>query len=286
MRGETHRQLLGGHDLAAHQIGKRHLRSRYQVKRFLRLALLLSGSWLGIAALPALPGREQVFLELGQLPGAAQGLRRNDVGRVALGIAVLGGLHVEHVLGERAVQSRHGSAQHREARTGKLGAGFEIEPQRCPQVDVIEHREFELSGAAGVGRPTAHFDVAVGITPRRYRRMGNVGNLHQQVGQRALHRVVARDHAGQFGAQPCRLGQRCRRILALALGLPDRTRERVAPGLQVLGAGLDRLAFGFQRAKRRDVEYVAPVSEPRGDAVEVLAKQCEIKHGESPVAKG
>ena len=103
MRGELHRQLLARHDRVAHDVGERDLRGGNQVQR------------LGITLLAALSDREQVLLELGQLTGAAQGRGVDDVGRVALGVAVLGGLYVEHELGERAVQPCDAAAHEAEA---------------------------------------------------------------------------------------------------------------------------------------------------------------------------
>jgi hypothetical protein len=51
------------HDLVAHEVGQRHFAGRDQVQRLL---------FLGQALLAALADGEQVFLELGQLAGAAQ----------------------------------------------------------------------------------------------------------------------------------------------------------------------------------------------------------------------
>ena len=71
---ELQRQRLGGDDLLAHQVGDRHFRGRNQIERCcVRLAA----------------HREQVLLELRQLPGADQRLRLHQVGHVDLGVAVL-----------------------------------------------------------------------------------------------------------------------------------------------------------------------------------------------------
>ena len=70
-----------GHDLVAHEVGQRHFAGRDQVER------RVVGR--GLAFLAALLGGEQVALELGQLAGAAQRLGVDDVGHVALGVAVL-----------------------------------------------------------------------------------------------------------------------------------------------------------------------------------------------------
>ena len=57
-----------------------------------------------VVALPALVHREHVGLELGELRGADECGRVDDVGRVALGVAMLHGLHVQHELRQGPVQ--------------------------------------------------------------------------------------------------------------------------------------------------------------------------------------
>ena len=88
---ELERQRLGGDDLVAHDVGHRHFGGRDQVE---------------LAAVGARHA-EQVFLELRQLAGAEHAVGIDQVGHVDLGVAVLGGVQVEHELGERAMQARH-----------------------------------------------------------------------------------------------------------------------------------------------------------------------------------
>ena len=83
-------------DLVAHQVGQRHLGGRDQVE---------------IGTFEA----EQVFPELGQLPGAVQAVGIDHVGHIGLGVAVLDGVRVEHELGQRPVQARQRPAHHGEA---------------------------------------------------------------------------------------------------------------------------------------------------------------------------
>jgi hypothetical protein len=59
---------------------------------------------------------EHVLLEFGQLTGALEHLAVDDVRRVALDVAVLCGLQVEHELRERAMQPGDRPAQKGEAR--------------------------------------------------------------------------------------------------------------------------------------------------------------------------
>jgi len=73
----------------------------------------LSGTRLAVLA--ALLGGEQVGFKLGQLAGALERVRVDGIGNVALGVAMLAGLHIQHELAERAVQAGDLAFHHREA---------------------------------------------------------------------------------------------------------------------------------------------------------------------------
>ena len=120
VRRQLHRQRDPLHDLAAHGVRERDLGGRDQIQ-------LLAARRRPAAALRH---REHVGFELGQLRRADQRLGIDDVRRVALGVAVLARLHVEHELRERAVQTRERAAQEREARAGELRRGREVEQPR------------------------------------------------------------------------------------------------------------------------------------------------------------
>ena len=92
-------------------------------------------------------------LNFGSWPGAFEDLAVDDVGRVALGVAMLGGLHVEHELRQRAVQARDAAAQEGEARPAEPRAGVEVQAQRRAQVDMVLGREVEARAACPSGAP-------------------------------------------------------------------------------------------------------------------------------------
>jgi hypothetical protein len=96
VRGQLQRQLRFGQHLVAHEVGQRHLAGRDQVQRL--LVSDPSPSW------PPLLTANRSASNLGSCPGAAQRRLVDDVGHIALGVAVLLRLRVEHELRERAVQ--------------------------------------------------------------------------------------------------------------------------------------------------------------------------------------
>ena len=224
---------LGGKDLAAHHIGQRDLGGGNQVQ-----ARVVFGA--------ALDHAEQVVFELRQLAGAGHRLGVDHVGHVALGVAVLGGVHVEHELRERAMQPRHRAAQ-REARAGELGRGLEIQAaERFADVDVIARRNVERARRA----PASHLDVVFFRLPDRNARVRRgwacpastpatrPGCRRARAPARSAHRRSRRTSAISVGS-----------VLALALAAPICLESAVALGLQLLGARLDGLALGLERAR-------------------------------------
>ena len=97
MGGELERQTAGVDDLVAHHVGQRHFGGRDQEEITIVVEL------------------EQVFLELGQLAGAHQGVAVDDIGYVIFFVAMLQRLLVEHELHQRTVQARDGAMHHGEA---------------------------------------------------------------------------------------------------------------------------------------------------------------------------
>jgi len=78
-----------------------------------------------------------LVLELGQLARAFEDFAIDDVGCVSTRCSRAPRLDVQHELRERTMQLGHRAAQEREARTGELGAGIEVEAQRRPSIDVV-----------------------------------------------------------------------------------------------------------------------------------------------------
>ena len=97
VRRELDGELGLGHHFVAHKIGQRHLTGGNQVQRGV--------VGCSLAVLSALFGGKQVALKLGQLTGAAQALGVHHVRRVALGVAMLLGLNVQHERRQSAVQA-------------------------------------------------------------------------------------------------------------------------------------------------------------------------------------
>ena len=125
VRGQADGQRLRGQDRVAHRVGQRDLGGRDQVE-----PLVAFGA--------ALDRREHLLLELRQLRGPDQRLGVHDVGRVALGVAVLARVGVEHELRQRAMQRCERAAQEREACAGELRGGREVEQaERLAEVDVV-----------------------------------------------------------------------------------------------------------------------------------------------------
>ena len=134
MRSQLDRQRVRGEDFVAHGIGKGDLRRRDQVQR--------AGVVLRRVAAPR--HREHVGLELRQLGRADERIGVDQIGRIALDIAMLPRMRVEHQLRECAMQVREIVAQEREARAGEPRRRREIEhAQRLAEIGVVPGREFE-----------------------------------------------------------------------------------------------------------------------------------------------
>ena len=70
-------------------------------------------------------------------------------------------------------------------------------------------------------------------------------------------------------------------VVAFGLALADLLGQGVALRLQVLGAGLDALALGFERAEAINVEKglrLLAAFQPRNHAGEVAAQQVDVEH--------
>ena len=245
MRRQPQRQCLARQDLARHQVRQRHLTGRNQVHR--------GRHRLTRRLLPGLrPGRrslvtqllhpEQVFLELGQLPGAEQCGSVHQIRRVALGIAVPRGVHVQHELGQCPVQACHATAHHGEPCTRELGPSGRVQPQRLAHVQVVLHREVE----GGRRAPAAHLHIVGLAAAHWYRLVRQVGQAGQQRIQRCLHRLQLGRNAGLLLRHGVDLGQQRAGILTLALGLANLLGQCIALRLQRLGTRLQRLATGLQ----------------------------------------
>ena len=222
-------------------------------------------------------GREQVILELRQLPGAMHRLGVDQQRHVGFFVTMLIGMQVEHELRQRTVQPRQLAAQHGEARTRQLRGGVAIEPAVArAEFDVVLHREIEHARRA----PTMLLDVVRFVRARRHAVVRQVGNAERdrvEFGADAFQLDLRRL---QFVAEARDLGHQRRDVLALGLGLPDRLAARVAQVLQFLGAHLDALAVGFEAFEllERQLE-AAGFAQARGEFGGIGTQQGGIEHG-------
>lgn len=253
MADKLERQRFGGKNFVAHDIGHRHFGGRNQIERVLIAAQHL----------------EQVFLEFRQLAGAHQAGGIDQVRRVQLGVAVLLGMGVEHELGKRPVQAGQAAFQQREAGAGNLRSSGEIElAELLADIGVILDRKIE-----DARRPPAFdFDIAGFIAADRHRIIGNIRQSRQNR-VKALQQFAKTGFGSlQFVADGAYLRHHPGSIAALPLDHADLLRQAVAHGLQILRAGLQRLAFGFEGLEFAEVDRLAAFSKAFGHDVEVGAK--------------
>ncbi len=102
--------------------------------------------------------------------------------------------------------------------------------------------------------------------------MQEIGKLEQEVAQLRLHAIEVALEALGLVADPGDFRQQRRRILPPALRRADLLRQRVAPGLQLLGARLDVLPVALERLEPRGIERDAPPGESGDDLGEVVAQ--------------
>ena len=262
VRGVTLRQRRFIEDLVAYEVGQRDFRSRNEVAP-------------GLADLRG----EQVFLELGQLRGAGHAVGVDDQRHVGFEVAVLLDMQVQHELRQRPMQARQLATQHGEARTAELGAGVAIEPAvACAELDVILDRELEGAWRA----PAMNFRVLGFVRTRRHRLMRNVGNAQREIGDLGLDLLQAQLGLFQLLPETRDFRHQRGRVLALGLGHADGLGARIAQVLQVLGAGLDLLAFGFKTLEGGNVEIKAARRlQAFGGLRKLGAQQDGIKHERS-----
>ena len=239
--GHLDGQLLLVEDLVTGHVGERHFGGRDEGE-LAHLAFVFP--------FPFDAGIEEILGELGQLAGAVQAVRVDQIGHVALGVAVLQGVQVQHELGQGAVQTGNLALHHHEAGAGELDAVLEVDALgRFTQIDVIAHREAELAR----GTPAAHFHVVVLVTAHRRglaRQVGDgVGNGFQ-LGQQGIQLDLA---GFQLVVDLGHFGLERGNIFTTTGSFTDGFGAGVALGLQLLGTGLQILAFLFQSIDSRYV---------------------------------
>ena len=201
-----------------------------------------------------------VIFEFRKLAGTAHRIGINQIRRVNLGVAMLLRMHIEHELRQRAMQPRQSAFHDDKTRTGNFGRGLEVkQPETFTDVDMIFGCKIKLSRIAD----TPHFDVGIRITSCRHAVVRHIGHMHQEVADPLLHIFELAFKGFQLFSLRIDFSHQRRGILFFRLQLADLLRQRIAPRLQILRFGLNRLAFIFQRGELRHVERVAAISLPR-----------------------
>ena len=189
---------------------------------------------------------------------------------------MLQGVQVQHELRQRAVQAGNLTLHHHKTGTGELDAVLEVHALgRFTQIDVIAHWEAELAR----GAPAAYFHVVVLVAAHRggvARQVGDGVGDGLDVGQQCLEL----DLAGlQLVVDLGHLGLERSHIFAATGSLTDGLGAGVALGLQLLGTGLQILAFLFQSVDSRYVQRVATCSQTSGGLFDIAAQIFGIQHG-------
>ncbi len=214
-------------------------------------------------------------MEFRQLAGAEQAVAVHQVRRVDLDVAVLLRVHVEHELGERAVQARHGALHQREARPADLRRGVEVEAAEFgAEVDMVLRGKAEFARRA----PAPDFHVVGLRLAGRHALVRQVGNHRdesidavEEIGERLLVALQLVAEAGDFLHHGSG-------VLALGLQLADLFRQGVALRLQFLGTHLQALALIFQRLEGHHVETGPAAGEAFGHLGRLAAQKLYVEH--------
>ena len=266
MRGHAQRQALGLDDLVADDVGQRHFTGGNQVA-------------LALAEL----GREQVFLELRQLPGAAHRIGIDQQRHVGFLVAVLAGVQVQHELRQRTMQPRQLSAQHGEARAAQFGGSFAIQPALAhAEFDMVLHVEIEAARRA----PAQLLDIVRFLAAQRHRGIGKIGNTERDGFDLVTDLVQAQFRGLQLLAEACHFRHHRGHVLALRLQHADLLAAGIAQVLQFLGADLQLLALRFQCFEATDIQLEAATdAQAFGEIGRLGAQQGRIEHGDGHSGK-
>jgi hypothetical protein len=227
---------------------------------------------------------KKVFFKLGQLAGAAQGVGVDDVGHVALGVAVLLGLHVQHELRQGAVQPGNGACHDAKARARELDAHLKVQAQGLAQVHMVAGLKGQRAAPARLPQTVpsnAPRRCRLLPRPRARSRGANWARPAAGLGARVEFAPSAA-RAFKFGLGGRDLGHHGAGVFAFGLELANLFGELVALVLQFLGAHLQGLAFGFQGLESVNVQgklgefALFKTGQDRG---QVFAKQLYIEHG-------
>ena len=254
--------------LAAVQRGQRDLGGRDQVER---------------AALVGLVRLEELLLELGQLAGAQHRVGIHEMRQPQLRVAVLARLHIQHELGDGALEPRQRAPHDREARLRQLRGTVHVE-QAEAGADGLVRPGLEVEPARRA--PAANLDVLLVALAGRHRWVREVRDLDEQrfdglvdglqPGIEGLDAVADLAHPRLFGAG----------VLTRLLRAADRLGGGVALGLEVLDLFQEPAALDVLGEDLRDELGAALLGERALDLVGSLANEPQIEHGTTGLRPG
>jgi hypothetical protein len=183
---------------------------------------------------------------------------------------------IEHVLDQRAVQSRDAALQHHEARAGDAARRLEVDQRELlADRDVIQRREVERPR----GAPAANFDVRGFVAAVRNAFVQRVRQAEDDLLELGTGRRLFFLQAFELAGERLALGDECGDVLPLALGHADLLRVGIARRAGLVGGDLGGLAPLLERAEATDVEHEPASREVAGDGVGVSAEQPGVEHG-------
>ena len=186
----------------------------------------------------------EVILELRQLARTGHRFAIDDGRHPNLFVAMLVGVHIQHELEQRPLQSCRAPLQYGKPAASQLGASFKIENTQI-RADIPMRRHRIGSGLA----PAAQFHVIVFAVAFRHRRMQRVGNLEQHIGKRGLGLLGLGFQLFDLSGHLAHRGNLVAGILAAALLQANQLRNPVALGLQCLGFAFQLTLPGIQRLR-------------------------------------
>ena len=221
-------------------------------------------------------GLEQIFLELGQLPGAVKRLRIHEVRYVCFEITMLSGMQVQHELGQCPVQPGNTTAHHRKPGMGQPGSRFKIQAvQGLAQRDMIPGLEIESTGLT----PGPDLDVVVLAFSGGYVFVRQVRNAGQKGIQLLLQPAEGFLGLGALLLQILHFLQKRLDILAGGFGLTDGFGPLILLALQRLGAHLKLTATLFQLLEGSNIEFEILDGQPAGNLFGLGTDAFGIEHG-------
>ncbi len=225
---------------------------------------------------------KQVFLEFRQLPGPRHGRAIDEEGRQHLTISVLAGMPIEHVVDERAFESRPQARQHGKAGFRHTHGTIEVQnSKRLSEIPVRLGRSGECGGPA----PSTHFYILVGILPGRHGLVREVGDAQCDVEELFFDEpellvlpsdgVTERFHRGH--------GRFSRLFVTF------QSRDLVGPLFQLMPKifHLDRSGatiFG-QCSEVLPGDIFAARSEPLSKSVQIVSQDAKVVHTRFPVKR-